>query len=190
MSRKARKFLNQGNYLILPDLEILNAFSGFEFMPVDVLKDNKLRIQKELDRLTKTPPKEIANYYDDLCFVHYLQAVVCRMLYIQGYEMDKMKELHTKSLDVVFKHGKDLTLDHYVYFFSRYENARMLLLCKEYAKAETEINVVLKADDRGQYNIGSGSAKGKYSLASPLTFKCHNCMTKIKAELKAETESK
>ncbi|KAI8639873.1 hypothetical protein BD408DRAFT_434767 [Parasitella parasitica] len=184
VARKARKFLSQKNYLLLPDLEVLNAFTAYDFMPVDVLQTGLNRINTEITRLeAATKEKHNTYYYDDLCLAEYLRAITIRMLFQQKSGTEAMHQTHERSLKVVFDYADKIELDHYIYYFSRYEKANMLMLDKEYTKAESEIQVVLKANDRGQYSIGSGPhAKNKYSLASALVFKCHNFMTKIKVE--------
>ncbi|KAI9485681.1 MAG: hypothetical protein EXX96DRAFT_471986 [Benjaminiella poitrasii] len=183
VARKARKFISQNNYLLLPDLEILNAFTAFDFIPVDILQTDMKRIDKELERLSNISHNKNTNYYDDQCLSQYLRAVIARGLYEQNIDTNKMHTLHESSLQTVFEEADKIELDHYVYYFSRYEHARMLILDKNYTKAESEIQVVLKANDRGQYSIGSGPhAKNKYSLASALVLKCHNLMTKVKYE--------
>ncbi|KAL9538541.1 hypothetical protein MBANPS3_010853 [Mucor bainieri] len=184
VARKARKFLSQDNYLLLPDLEILNAFTAYDFIPANLLHAGLDRINTEITRLESTPTeKRNTYYYDDLCLAEFLRAITSRELYEQGSDKTAMLSTHEKSLQFVFDHADKVQLDHYIYYFGRYEKACMLILEKEYTKAESEIQVVLKANDRGQYSIGSGPhAKNKYSLASALVFKCHNCMTKIKAE--------
>lgn len=145
------------------------------------------RINTEIARLESTPKeKRNTNYYDDLCLAEFLRAITSRELYEQGSDKETMRQKHEKSLQFVFDHADKIELDHYIYYFGHYEKACMLILDKEYTKAESEIQVVLKANDRGQYSIGSGPhAKNKYSLASALVFKCHNCMTKIKSESSA-----
>ncbi|KAI8087279.1 hypothetical protein BDF21DRAFT_335101 [Thamnidium elegans] len=178
VSRKARKFKSQNNYLLLPDLEILNAFTALDFIPVDILNNNMKRIETALDNLSK---KKNKHYEDDLCLAEFLRAITSRMLYEQGYNTSQMHTIHEESLQAVFDNADKILLDHYIYYFSRYEKARMLILDKDYAQAETNVQVVLKANDKGHYGKGSGPhAKNKYSLASALVFKCHNLMTQIK----------
>lgn len=168
--------------MLLPDLEVLNAFTALDFAPVDILDIDMKRINTEIDRLEAT--KDRSEYhYDDLCLAQFLRAVVARMLLEQGSNTQSMYQLHQKSLETVFDNASKVVLDHYIYYFAHYENGRMYAFNKEYEKAESEIQIVLKSNDRGQYSIGAGPhAKNKYSLASALVFKCHNCMTQIKSE--------
>ncbi|CAO3631096.1 unnamed protein product [Mucor hiemalis] len=185
VARKARKFLSQKNYLLLPDLEVLNAFTAFDFMPVDVLDSAMKRINTELSRLSSEKyDKTSEYYYDDLCLVQFLRSITARMLIEQGSNAEDMHKVHDQSLKVVFDNADKIHLDHYIYYFSRYENALMLMWDKKYEEAEENVQIVLKSNDRGQYSIGAGPhAKNKYSLASALVFKCHNLHTQIKSEI-------
>jgi hypothetical protein len=168
--------------LLLPDLEILNAFTAFDFAPVNILEADMKRINGEIDRLEAIKDRA-EHYYDDLCLAEFLRAIAARMLVEQGFNTESMYQLHQKSLQVVFDNANKVALDHYIYYFAHYENGRMYTFNKDYEKAESEIQIVLKSNDRGQYSIGAGPhAKNKYSLASALVFKCHNCMTQIKSE--------
>ncbi|KAI8997240.1 hypothetical protein BDB01DRAFT_770382 [Pilobolus umbonatus] len=179
VARKARKFLLQNNYLLLPDLELLNIFSAYDFMPIDTLEKGMKRIDHEIRQLEER--KEDAYYDDDLCLASYLQAITARMLNEQGHEVDRMHQIHTRAIERVFSHAEKIVLDHYVYYFSHYENACMLILDEKYDMARSELQIILKANDKGQYNVGSGPhSRSKYSLANALVFKCHNCMAKIK----------
>ncbi|KAI7850612.1 hypothetical protein BDC45DRAFT_446916 [Circinella umbellata] len=183
VSRKSRKFIEQKDYLILPDLEILNAFTAFDFMPISILKDNFDLINQELDSLNNTN-QEHMHYYDDLCTVHYLRAQVLRLLLEKqpNSDVDKLREIHQISVNTVLENANKIELDHYVYYFTRYEKARLLIYDHDYDGAEAEIQFILRSAEKGQYNIGSGPhAKNKYSLENALVFKCHNCDGKIKS---------
>lgn len=159
---------------------MLNAFTAFDCIPKDLLDTKLNRVNTELDRLDS----KSTHYYDDYCLAQFLRGVLARELYEETRD-ESMITLNKQSLDSLFDNAEKITLDHYIYYFGRYENARMLIEEKEYQKAEAELQVVLKSDNKGQYNVGSGPhAKNKYSLASALVFKCHNCMAKIKEESK------
>lgn len=155
-------------------------------MPVDILNKSMKRIKLELNRLSGEKQEKLpANYYDDICLAQFLRSITARMLVEQDSNVEEMKKVHEKSMQVVFDNGDKIMLDHYIYYFSHYEKARMLILDKEYTQAEEHIQIVLKANDRSQYSIGAGPhAKNKYSLASALVFKCHNLHTQIKSETK------
>ncbi|KAI8143507.1 hypothetical protein BJV82DRAFT_610694 [Fennellomyces sp. T-0311] len=179
VARKARKYLEQENSLMFPDLEIANAFGACDFIPIPLLRSNIERIDAELAQL----PTNSKNHADDICMGHYMRAMMARLLLIRvdnKKEQNQLREIHHKSMQIVFNAAKDVEYDHYVYYFSRYENARMLIIERDYDGAEKELQVILRASDKGQYNIGAGSkAKSKYSLENHLLFKCHNCMSEL-----------
>ncbi|KAI8332752.1 hypothetical protein BD560DRAFT_494053 [Blakeslea trispora] len=186
VSRKARKFIAQDDSLLLPDLEALNAFSAFEFMSRDLLEANLARTTKEIDRLsTKTAYAEVLNYYDDLCLCHYLRTMILRLLLDRyGHEDNKQKqawkELHAESIQGVMDNADKIQLDHYIYYFTRYEEARMSIYDQDYQKAKDIIQSIIKMSEKGQFNVGAGPhAKNKYSLESNILFKCHNCLAEI-----------
>lgn len=185
IARKARKFLAQNNRLLFPDLEALNAFSAFDFMSIELLHNNLDRLSTEIDRLTKeTTHQEALNYYDDICLCHYLRTMVLRLLIVQVKEGDQTEweKLHKESIDFIMKNADKIQLDHYIYYFSRYEEARMLIIKKEYDQAKEIIQSLIKCSEKNQFNVGAGPhAKNKYSLENTLLFKCHGCLTEIQA---------
>lgn len=167
-----------------------NAFGACDYLPAHLLRANIERIQKELARLDRSSP----NYADDLCLGNYLLAMMARLLLTrttdQPDECSRLRQIHRESLHETFEQAKNIRYDHYIYYFARYENARMMIYHGEYDSAEAEIQVILKANEKGQYNIGAGRhAKNKYSLENSLLLKSHNCMAEIR-DLKASSSFK
>ncbi|ORX61918.1 hypothetical protein DM01DRAFT_1331391, partial [Hesseltinella vesiculosa] len=83
MSRKAHSFLRDG-YLLAPDLEVIQAFTAFDWIPAD-------RLTAILSRLTILEAQvDLArpNGHDDACLVHYLRMVASRCM---------IEKLHDKS---------------------------------------------------------------------------------------------
>ncbi|KAI8370483.1 uncharacterized protein BYT42DRAFT_502740 [Radiomyces spectabilis] len=181
VSRKARKFIAQDNWLLFPDLEILNAFSVLDFMPADLLESNMKRVTDTAQQLANQHKPSSLNHYDDVCLANYLRAVFARLLLATpGQDSARLQRVHKEALAQVFQHANKIQLDHYIYYFSRYENARMMIINKQFEEAEEQIQMILKASQKGEYNIGAGPhAKNKYSLENSLLFKCHNCITEI-----------
>ena len=161
------------------DLEIANAFGACDYIPIQQLWVNIERLDTELAQLCTTHP----NYADDLCLGNYLRAIMARQLLLKVDDlknMVKLRTIHHKSMQIVFNAAKDVVYDHYVYYFARYENARMFIMEDNYDSAEQEIQFVLKANDKNQYNVGAGTkAKSKYSMENHILFKSHNCMSEI-----------
>ncbi|KAI8089817.1 uncharacterized protein BX664DRAFT_333982 [Halteromyces radiatus] len=173
VSRKARSYLRDGS-LIVPDLEMLNATSGFDWMPKDILQINMKQLNTVLTRLDK----DSDHYYDGLCLVNYLKALAARCLIQQDQEKDIYYKIHSDAMDVVFTQAQHAKWDHYIYYFARYENGRFLTYDGKYEQAEKEIKIVIRSN--GQAHVGTGPhMKHKYSLGNPLQFKCHNCLLLI-----------
>jgi hypothetical protein len=180
VARKARKFITQNNRLLFPDLEALNAFSAFDFMSIELLYNNLKRTTNEIQQLT-TSKEEILNYYDDLCLVHYLRSMILRLLIEQADKTDNnWNILHQESIQFVLDNAHKIQLDHYIYYFTRYEQARMLIINQQYDQAKEIVSSIIKSSEKNQFNVGAGPhAKNKYSLENTLLFKCHNCLTEI-----------
>ncbi|KAI9019299.1 hypothetical protein CLU79DRAFT_818532 [Phycomyces nitens] len=177
VARKARKFTAQNNYLALPDLELLSALGVLESMPSDVLRSNINRTNRLIESLQ---PKQD----DDMCLAHYLRAQLTRLLIKHSPDSSRqtLEQNHKASIDAVMQHAPQVQFDHYIYYFTRYENARMLISQQLYSEAEAEIQGILRTSEKRNYNMGATSrAKSKYSLESMLLFKCHNCLAEIKA---------
>ncbi|KAM3578559.1 hypothetical protein VKS41_008944 [Umbelopsis sp. WA50703] len=183
VARKSRKFLMQQNYLLLPDLEILSFNNVYECMPSDIL-EFKLKVLndtiKELDGKLKSSKDQYENIYDDYCLVHYLRGVVTRLLAFLPTTSDEKRtellELHKYSMEATFDNASQIRLDHWIYYFSRFEQACLLLKEGEYDSAKKDLQVILKAPEKG-YNVGIGpGAKHKYSMENALLFKCHNAL--------------
>lgn len=182
LARKSRKFVMQGNRLLLPDLEALAALNYLDFMNDQLVMENLRRVNSELDGLEQ----KTLNYYDDLCLAHYLRLHLLRILISRKHSgSDKWRELHRDSVECVLENADRVQLDHYIYYFTRYEEARMAIMNKEYQKAQDIVKSIVKASEKGQFNVGAGPhAKNKYSLENALLFKCHNCLTEIDLKLK------
>lgn len=162
---------------------MLNAFTAFDFMPLHTIQENLDRIEEQIEALKNGNKNDRHHYYDDLCLVHYLRAVMVRLLLRQQDKNDqKLRDMHKESIDLVLQNAKSIELDHYVYYFTLYENARLLIMDKMYTEAESAIQIILRAAEKGQYNVGTGpGAKHKYSLENALVFKCHNCIDSIRS---------
>ena len=49
---------------------------------------------------------------------------------------DKWRELHRDSVECVLENADRVQLDHYIYYFTRYEEARMAIMNKEYQEVD------------------------------------------------------
>ncbi|KAI8066692.1 hypothetical protein BC940DRAFT_302092 [Gongronella butleri] len=226
MSRKAKSYVRDG-YLIAPDLEVIHAFTAFDWMPADRL----ITVLTSLDeQLVQVEANAQVNKADDACLLQYLRMVTARCLIqrhatastvpisastssssttstpatttavsnattlaspasspiptrtTQGVSTDASLyyKIHADSYAAVLAGASQVKWDHYVYYFARYEHGRLLMHDEKYDEAEKELRVVLHANDKGVYNVGTGPhAKHKYSLANSLSFKCHNGLLRM-----------
>ncbi|CAO3593898.1 unnamed protein product [Absidia cylindrospora] len=179
VARKSRKFDLQGGRLLFPDLEVLNAFSAFELMPMDLARKNLARIDATLVRLQNNNSFYV---YDDLCLCHFLKVMLIRML-LPDTPLDQqaaLKTTHQASVDAVLTYAPKVQLDHYTYYFTVYEKARMMIINNQWEAAQKEINYLIRCSEKNEFNVGAGArAKNKYSLENSLILKCHNCLEMI-----------
>ncbi|CEG73182.1 hypothetical protein RMATCC62417_08614 [Rhizopus microsporus] len=99
---------------------------------------------------------------------------------VDSKEESHAQEKYQESIRYVMDNANKIQLDHYIYYFTRYEEARMMVMQENYEAAQDIVKSIIKASEKGQFNVGAGPhAKNKYSLESALLFKCHNCLTEI-----------
>ncbi|ORX51938.1 hypothetical protein DM01DRAFT_1307105 [Hesseltinella vesiculosa] len=192
VARKARKFGLQGKRLLFPDLEILYAIGALELMPVALIQKNLGRINATLKRLENS-----RSYYvhDDIALSQLLRAVLFRLL-LEQQEMDgsiyqlqsltaekqkKIKDhplvqLHQQALDQVLVHAPLIKLDHWLYFFGKFEQAQRMIMTGELAEARRIMAWLLKCSEKKSFKIESKSIKSKYSMENALILKCHSCI--------------
>jgi hypothetical protein len=176
----------QNNYLLLPDLEILSFNNAYESMPPEMLQEKLEVLNKTIDDLEakmKKSKEPYQNFYDDYCLANYLRGIITRLIaYLPSTTDEKQKEmldLHESSMQACFDHAPQVQLDHWVYYFCRYERACTLLKQGISDDAKSDLQTVLKAPEKG-YNVGTGpGAKHKYSMENALLFKCHNALNGI-----------
>ena len=171
----------QSNYLLLPDLEILCFTNSYESLPSDILH-MKLQVLnttiKGLEDKLKTSDEPYENFYDDYCLAQYLRGIVTRLIaYSSSAEEKKdMLALHEVSMQACFDKAGKVQWDHWIYYYCRYERACTLLKEDQFDEAKSDLQLVLKAAEKG-YGVGSGpGAKHKYSMENSLLFKCHNAL--------------
>lgn len=159
----------QGRRLLFPDLEILLAIGALELIPVPQLRQNLDRIAEILPRLEKSHSFYV---YDDVCLSHLLRATFHRFL----LDPDS-RTIHAVSLQAIFAHAPNIQLDHWIYYFAKYEAAQMMILDEKYAEAREVLEAILKCTEKNSFGVGAGvRAKNKYSMENALVMKCHSCL--------------
>lgn len=165
------------------------------------MRKNLARIETMLARLAKSHSFYV---YDDLCLCHFLRTTLLRMLLedqaqqheqqrqdaldgdlIEPTDSNPWKEMHTESVRIVMALAEKIQLDHWLYYFTVYEQALMMINDRDYDGAKKKIHYLLQRTEKHDFNIGAGQrAKNKYSMENALILKCHNTLGVI-AELDA-----
>ncbi|XP_006464184.1 hypothetical protein AGABI2DRAFT_194724 [Agaricus bisporus var. bisporus H97] len=193
VARKARKFLQQGNRLALPALELSYIFLGIAHAPREVIVNKMLpEIEKLLTKLDthKSDSKkyEGGSYWDDYCLAHFLQGVCLRYAaypdpdaVLDPNETLKIpkEEAATKSEEAfrhVLENGPKITLDHHIVYYTHYELGRLLACQGHHDAARNEFELVTS----GKYlEVGPSGRKGKYSMENALQMRCHAALDAI-----------
>lgn len=197
MSRKARKFLSQSNHLFLPNLELLLVWNCYEIMPLPQLRRITSLIDAEITRLeilqlTSATGVPYDNFYDDLCLAQFLRGILLRQqaffsdpdILVSDPDVAHHHALVKGALDsfrVVFHDAWRIRFDHYIYYFSRYEMGRTLVLMGDIRAARDEFSIVLSKQSipvpaNAEPGARPPEVKGKYSLENMVIFKTHNSM--------------
>lgn len=146
-------------------------------MPTDLARKNLARVEATLTRLQNNNSFYV---YDDLCLCHFLRTMLIRMILQEQGPDAALKQAHQVSVQAVLDHADKVQLDHYTYYFTIYEKARMLIMDQQLEAAQKEINYLIRCSEKNDFNVGAGArAKNKYSLENSLILKCHNCLEMI-----------
>ena len=162
VARKARKFLAQGNRLFLPGFEMMMIWNGFAFMKPATLNKAASIVDDRIKQMEVCPEADrAANHFDDLFLAYLFRAIILRD---SKQYLESMETFYT-ALGM----EKQLTLDHYLAPFARYELGRLFMqmnppMIKE-AKVEFE---TIKKDYK------------KYSLENTVHFRIHNATRRLK----------
>ncbi|GAA5855097.1 hypothetical protein JCM8547_002378 [Rhodosporidiobolus lusitaniae] len=178
VSRRARKFVSQGNRLALPGIELAYVLNCIGMSPRVVLVYKSLEqvngLLKQLAEV-KDPARYGATgeeYCDDYCLAHFLRGVILR--YIAHPEphvvlnpeaspipISEADEQALLSFNNVLKHGANIVHDHHLVWFTHYELGRLHQFRGEWTKARAEYELVLSGKN---LEVGLKKGKGKVSL--------------------------
>ncbi|KWU46897.1 hypothetical protein RHOSPDRAFT_31719 [Rhodotorula sp. JG-1b] len=178
VSRRARKFVAQGNRLLLAGLDLAYVLNCFLLAPGFVLHDVHLKqVDETLAELERTAdPSEYGQngdeYWDDFCLAHMLRGVVLRvMAHPEPYVKQRPAQppipiaeadaeaLH--SFELVLRHGKDIQHDHHLVWFTHYELGRLYHAQGLWKRAREEYDLVLTGK---HLETSTKKGKGKVSL--------------------------
>ncbi|GAA6051719.1 hypothetical protein JCM3770_002699 [Rhodotorula araucariae] len=179
VARRARKFVAQGNRLILPGIELAYVLNCLGLSPRFILFEEHLnQVSHVLAELhaVKEPEKYGQNgdeYWDDYCLAHLLRGIILRFIahpdphvVVRPKEcpipIEEADEQALISFNNVLKHGKDISHDHHVVWFAHYELGRLYHSKGDWALAREQYELVMSGKHL-EINT-SKKGKGKVSL--------------------------
>ncbi|TPX37753.1 hypothetical protein SmJEL517_g00442 [Synchytrium microbalum] len=202
-ARKSRKWTLQGGRLLLPGLECLYIWNGFDFMPkehlyqaLDLINDALRKLDSQLPPSADQDKPPYETYFDDLCLARFFKGVVMRELAMptsvtlipmveeaklrpNTEQVNDLKDA-ARALDFIKVVAPRIHLDHYILPFSRYEHGRLAMRMGDYGKARIEFQAALNggfADDEDSSGWRAGSRK--YSLEGSIQIRTHNALAKL-----------
>ncbi|GAA6058492.1 hypothetical protein JCM10212_006931 [Sporobolomyces blumeae] len=178
VARRARKFVEQGNRLTLPGVELAYVLNCLGLSPRYILFERHLnQVSTVLSELHKVQePSSYGNgpeeYWDDYCLAHFLRGVILRFIAHpephvvarpekSQIPVDEADEQALISFNNVLKHGRDLSHDHHLVWFTHYELGRLFDSKQEWAKAREQFELVMSGKN---LELSPKKGKGKVSL--------------------------
>ncbi|KAL1921118.1 uncharacterized protein VTP21DRAFT_10834 [Calcarisporiella thermophila] len=131
--------------------------------------------------------KEYANYWDDYCLGYMLKGIIASKLafYENGsnsYPCDEYVQLALACFDIVIQHSSKIALDHYIFYFSRFERARVQMYLGELGEAYTEFNALKSENPKPQ-------GKGQYSFRTILMVHIEHALEDLRKATAEDTGS-
>ncbi|CAH3115626.1 unnamed protein product, partial [Pocillopora meandrina] len=166
---KANKYLEQGNHLFLPGMELILLWNGFKVLHrrPDLVEPMLKLVQTSLVELEETKGKN-TNYMDDLCLGYLLQGMCYRCV-------NKPKEAMESLLNTVNR-SKDLVKDFYLAPFACAEVGFLYLEEGDLDQAKEYLNKTRKDYEN-------------HLLQSRLHFRIHSALQEIKHRRKQAKEA-
>ncbi|OZJ05668.1 hypothetical protein BZG36_01408 [Bifiguratus adelaidae] len=209
ISRKSRKFLDQGNRLCLGHLELMNTWNAIDVLPISQLYLFLSEVNEEIDDMEKTlrtsrlgptsthsdPPTynkstgSLGNrtyFYDDYCLAYFLLGVLQRQIALSPLVRDKsMRQVDADNMAQAALSSFERVFDHAQYI--KYDHYIYYYARYENARTlalmdnldQAEKEVLVVLKQDKSPSSIGREAKGKYSLENLLHFKCHNCLADI-----------
>ncbi|KAJ3303053.1 Tetratricopeptide repeat protein 39B [Kappamyces sp. JEL0829] len=200
VARKARKYFLQGERLLLPVLEIIYMWNGFDLIPEKRLMalveqfDTTLTDLDKQQEAGKAQGNEIpySSFYDDLCLMRFFKGLATRELAVPNAallipekdllarkltkDQEKGLEYAARQLEFISLQADDIEYDHWILPFTRYELAALYLRYGNYDKARSEYQAALNG---GYAEDEAGKQKKKASMETSLHIRVHNALAKL-----------
>jgi len=177
VARRAKKFIDQGNRLTCPGIELAYVLNCLGMSPRFALFETHLdRVSVVLSKLHAVKdPSSYGNgteYWDDYCLAHLLRGIILRFIaHPEAHTSPRpakspipVKEADEQaliSLNNVLKHGRDIQYDHHLVWFAHYELGRIYSAMKQYQKSAEQYQLVMSGKN---LEISTKKGKGKVSL--------------------------
>ncbi|BGP28476.1 hypothetical protein JCM10296v2_000211 [Rhodotorula toruloides] len=178
VARRARKFVRQGNRLVLPGIELAYVLNCLGLSPRFILFEQHLdQVSHVLAELHKVrEPSEYGKtgeeFWDDYCLAHLLRGIILRFIaHPEPHVVPRPKQSQIPvqeadeqaliSFNNVIKHGKDIVHDHHLVWFTHYELGRLFHSRGEYEKAREQYELVMGGK---HLEVSPKKGKGKVSL--------------------------
>ncbi|KAL1918253.1 uncharacterized protein VTP21DRAFT_2913 [Calcarisporiella thermophila] len=121
---------------------------------------------------------EYANYWDDYCLGYMLKGVIASKLAFYescsaSYPHEEYVKLALTCFDTVINHSSKIALDHYIFYFTRFERARMRMYLGELQEARRELDALISESTRPL-------EKGHYSFRSILIIQIEHILEDLK----------
>ncbi|KIY66759.1 hypothetical protein CYLTODRAFT_398199 [Cylindrobasidium torrendii FP15055 ss-10] len=186
VSRRARKFMDQGCRLVLPALELGYLLSAFAHTPPEVISKHFLpEIRRNLVELEAHKGRK--GFYDDLCLCRFLEGVCLRYLAhpdadsspfltaptieeLEGMLADETSKKAALAFKDVFRDGPKIQWDHHIVYQAHYEYGRLLSREGKLDEAKEQFQLILSGK---HLEVGPSGKKGKYSLKDALHLQAH-----------------
>ncbi|KAJ2994282.1 hypothetical protein HDV02_001717 [Globomyces sp. JEL0801] len=205
VARKARKYFIQNERLLIPGLEILYMWNGFDLIPEDRLKEIVQELDTILEDLDDQQSRwkvDAANendteipyetYYDDLCLARFFKGLATREIAIPNSSMlvpecelfkqkisegqEAMLNYSVRQLEFIALQADQIEYDHWILPFARYELGSLHIRRGQYSKARLEFQAALNG---GYSDDEAGKQKRKASMESSLHMRIHNAFSKL-----------
>jgi len=188
VARKARKYEEQGDRLLLPAFEFICVLQVMPRLTPVLLCDNILpQIRAEREKLSayENTPKQWGNgknYWDDYCLARYMEGVVLRYIAYPDPDavidpsekasipIDEASAASLEALEDVISNGPKIELDHYIVYHTHYELGRLQACRGNIAEGKRHLELVMSGKT---LEINSTGKKGKYSLENALMVRTH-----------------
>jgi len=179
VARKSKKFVQQGNRLVCPGIELAYFLNALGMAPRLALFEHHLdNVSTVLSDLHKCKdPSKWGNspdeFWDDYCLAHLMKGIILRFIaFPESHTQPRPKmspipkedaaEQAEISFRNIFKHGKDIVYDHQIVYFAHYELGRLYDFTSDTKNAKEQYTLVM--DRPKDMELSSKRGKGKVSM--------------------------